>query len=99
VLLDAWSFLLPVGGSWQRGFRAAAPFFNREVSFMPVYEKEKPKRMVRFLARPKKRRLDPVTGELKAVDGWKPQTLRAAPKGVGKKRRPRPPKQQKQMAA
>lgn len=68
---------------------------------MPVYDKDE----VRFSKRPtvrfqtihKKRKLNPTTGKLEVDENWKPQTLRAAPKGVGKKNRNRPPKQKKQQ--
>lgn len=66
---------------------------------MPVYEKVKPKRVVKFLPIQRKRKINPVTGELVVAENWTPQTIRTAPKGVGKKQRKRPVKQRKQLQA
>jgi predicted HAD superfamily Cof-like phosphohydrolase len=67
---------------------------------MPVYEKVKPKRLARFFPIPAKRKVDPVTKKLVVDENWETQTIRnSQPKGVGKKRRKRPAKQQKQIAA
>jgi hypothetical protein len=75
-------------------------FFKLRISNMPVYEKEKPKRKVRFFPIYSKRKLNPETGKLEVDTNWTPQTLKGAKvKGVGKKQRKRPSKQRKEQIA